>query len=83
MVGVTVPYVPAELVTSNVLIAKEAVTEMFLLAPKSVLGFIVEPSLHETKLYPVAGTAVTAKPFASYITVCGVIPEMLPLGPAV
>ena len=48
VVGVTVPLEPEELVTSKVLIAKEAVTEMFLVTPKSVLGFMTEPSLHET-----------------------------------
>ena len=55
---------------------------MFLVTPKSVLGFTVEPSLHDVKLYPFTGTAVTEKPFAAKATDCGVIPVMLPLGPA-
>jgi hypothetical protein len=47
--GVIVPFVPAELVSVNVSIAKLAVTEMFLVTLESVRGLAVEPSLHEVK----------------------------------
>ena len=48
----------------------------------SMRAAVSTPSLQLTKWYPAFGTAVTVVPLPPWFTVCGVVPLMEPLGPA-
>ena len=64
------------------MIAKLALTERFEVTFKSVRLAVRTPSDQETKWYPLFGVALTALPLLPELRVCGVVPEIVPLAPA-